>query len=183
MQPTAHLAQEGNGARCSPLQTGVLPLRGPLDWLPLQPSLRSTGLPSLSGQTLGAISMWLGAHLPSVMLQQLGKGVWSPNLLPSSPLLKPGFSLRCRHAVFSGPFAVAECCDSRPSEPGATSQQSGGFGFGPRDWRQVAMVGAAWLAPSSAGSAVLGHMGKGVGLSPFLPEVAPHLHVTVTSSV
>lgn len=85
----------------------MLPLQGPLDRLPLRPSLRSTGLPRLPGQTLRAISMGLGEHLPSVMLQQLGKGMWSPNLLPSSALPTPGFSLRCRHAVFPGPFTVA----------------------------------------------------------------------------
>lgn len=28
-----------------------------------------------------------------------------------------------------------------------TLQKSGGFGFGPSDWMQVALVGAAWLAP------------------------------------
>lgn len=79
----------------------------------------------------------------------------------------------------------------------ATLPQSGRFGFGPSDWKQVALLSAAWLAPQlscksrglqfefiSAGICMCPQCRSHCnwGLTPVLPGLTQHPHVAERST-
>lgn len=72
--------------------------------------------------------------------------MWRPSLLRIAPSLSEA-CLRCLPCWLLGPICDAEPCGTRAEETAGDLKKSGGFGFELSDWMQVALVGAAWLAP------------------------------------